>query len=345
MSFLRPAASNPKIQSMKQFLFCFATIVAILFASACQNSDKGASFGMESASTTAAPVPEASMDEAAPGAEEAGFGSSFADSTQIATEEEQPNAPPQDPQPKGGNQPSQPPKNQAVKQAAKPIARQIIKTADYRIQVENVDKSSRRANQLATKHGGYVSDSELTNSSYETSNRITIRVPIARFDSLLNDLGTDAIHTAHKRIGSQDVTEEYVDITTRLKTKIEVRDRYVDILRTKAKTVKDVLDAEEQIRIIQEEIEAKEGRLRYLKDQVGMSTIHLELYQSIEFRPEPNAFHESFSTKFVGGLKNGWNLLQGIVIFFVNIWPLLLVGGLFWWKRRWFWAKIRHKQA
>jgi hypothetical protein len=211
--------------------------------------------------------------------------------------------------------------------------------------VENVDKSSRHANELATKHGGFVSASELSNSSYETSNRITIRVPAANFDALLNDLGTDAIHTVFKRISSQDVTEEYVDITTRLKTKKEVRDRYVEILRTSAKSVKDILDAEEQIRIIQEEIEAKEGRLRYLKDQVGMSTINLELFQTIEYRPEPTAFHESFWSKMVGGLKNGWELLQGIDIFFVNIWPLLIIGGLLWWKRRWVWSKIRRNKS
>ena len=211
--------------------------------------------------------------------------------------------------------------------------------------MKDVNASSRNATNLATKHGGYVSDSELTNSSYETTNTLTIRVPATRFDSLLDDLGSEAIFTQYKRINSQDVTEEYVDITTRLKTKIAVRDRYVDILRTKAKSVKDVLDAEEQIRIIQEEIEAKEGRLRYLKDQVGMSTIRLELYQSIEYRPEPNVFHESFWSKMASGLKNGWELMQGLVIGLVSIWPLVLLFGLFFWKRRWIWSKIRRKQA
>jgi Domain of unknown function (DUF4349) len=320
---------------MKQFLFCSAIFLVLLFANACGNDASPGYSKAESAGATAssADMPDETVAtdmEAAP---------------QDFSEETPPPAPPQPTDPPGqpiGGQPNNPtikPSNQPI------IPRQIIKTADYRIQVKDVDASSRRANQLATKHGGYVSDSELTNSSYETTNRITIRVPIARFDSLLNELGTEAIHTAHKRISSQDVTEEYVDITTRLKTKIEVRDRYIDILRTKAKTVKDVLAAEEQIRIIQEEIEAKEGRLRYLKDQVGMSTIRLELYQAIEYHPEPDAFHESFWTKLVGGLKNGWDMLQGIVIFFINIWPLLLIGGVLWWKRRWLWSKIRRKQV
>lgn len=292
----------------------------LLLATACQNTSSA----------------DAS---AAPSAGEAQVETTRAD-VDFSPKEEEPPAPPQPTEPPVGNPPA-PPTDKPGKEPAKPIARQIIKTADYRIQVKDVDASSRTAEQLAKKHGGYVSDSELTNSSYETTNTITIRVPASRFDSLLHELGTEAIHTAHRRISSQDVTEEYVDITTRLKTKIEVRDRYVDILRTKAKTVKDVLDAEEQIRIIQEEIEAKEGRLRYLKDQVGMSTVRLEIYQAIEFRPEPNAFHESFWTKLVSGLKNGWDMLQGIVIFFVNIWPLLLVGGLLWWRRSWVLGKFR----
>ncbi|MBI5917256.1 MAG: DUF4349 domain-containing protein [Bacteroidetes bacterium] len=308
---------------MKNSIFVFALCQLLLLATACNKSgnadfSKGemAEYDQTASTARARPTEETPQDL-----------------------DEAPPAPPQQTQP----QPNQPiPDKQP---AVEKIARQIIKTANYRIQVKDVNASSRQANLLATQHGGYVSDSELTNSSYETTNAITIRVPAARFDSLLDDLGHEAIFTQYKRITSQDVTEEYVDITIRLKTKIAVRDRYVDILRTKAKTVKDVLAAEEQIRIIQEEIEAKEGRLRYLKDQVGMSTIRLELYQEIEFRPEPNAFRESFWVKLWTGLQNGWSLLQGIVIFFINIWPLVILFGLFWWKRRWVWSKIRRKQA
>ncbi|GEM_PF-519956 len=322
MSFCEETASIPKINFlMKKSIIVFAIFQLLLLATACQNAGN-ADFSKSEPSMTA--------DQAAP-ASEGGFSQS--EESPQDFEETPPPAPPQPQQP--NNPPGKP--------TSQPIPRQIIKTANYRIQVKDVNKSTRNANQLAIKHGGYVSDSELTNSSYQTTNAITIRVPAPRFDSLLDDLGQEAIFTQYKRISSQDVTEEYVDITTRLKTKIEVRDRYVEILRTRAKTVKDVLDAEEQIRIIQEEIEAKEGRLRYLKDQVGMSTIRLELYQEIEFRPEPKVFRESFWVKLVSGLKNGWELMQGLVIGLVSIWPLLLLAGLILWKRRWIWSKIRRK--
>jgi len=313
---------------MKQSIFSFGIIFLLCFAIACQNADK-ADFSR-------------SMPAGEPALESKTAWANESEDAPQDLDETPPPAPPQQPGGGGQPQPSQP--LPAGQPEPVKIPRQIIKTANYRIQVKDVNASAKQANLLATKHGGYVSDSELTNSSYEITNSLTIRVPAPRFDSLLDELGSEAIFTQYKRINSQDVTEEYVDITTRLKTKIAVRDRYVDILRTKAKTVKDVLDAEEQIRIIQEEIEAKEGRLRYLKDQVGMSTIRLELYQSIEYRPEPNVFHESFWSKLGTGLKNGWELMQGLVIGLVSIWPLVLLFVLFLWKRRWIWSKIRRRQ-
>ncbi len=235
------------------------------------------------------------------------------------------------------NQPTQGQEEEA------PVPRQIIKTANYRIQVKDLDVSSKHAAELATKHGGYVSQSTLNNSNYEISNELTIRVPANRFDSLLSDLGGEAIFTKYMRIQSEDVTRQYVDATTRLKTKKEVRDRYVEILRNKARTAEEILKAEEQIGIVQEEIEAKEAELRFLKDQVAMSTIMLELYQAIEYRPEPSAFHESFWSKLKTSLQDGWGLAQGLVLFFFNIWPIVILAIVIWWKRRWIGSKLRRK--
>lgn len=224
------------------------------------------------------------------------------------------------------------------------VPRQIIRNARYRMQVKDLQKSSERANRLTEKFGGYVSESEMTNSGYQLNLTLTLRVPAIQFDSLLAALGGEAMFTQYKQITSQDVTEEYTDILTRLNTKKEVRDRYIDILRNKAKTVQDVLQAEEQIRVIQEEIEAKEGRLRFLKNQVAMSTIYLEMYQQIEYQPEPDLYRESFWSKIWHSIRNGWELLQDLILFCFNIWPLILVGSLLWWRRKWLWSRMRRKK-
>ncbi|MBQ0740603.1 DUF4349 domain-containing protein, partial [Aquimarina celericrescens] len=88
------------------------------------------------------------------------------------------------------------------------------------------------------------------------------------FDIVLDSICKTAEFVDFKNISTIDVTEEYVDITSRLKTKVEVKQRYETILRTKAKTVEDILMAEEKLSKLQEEIESAQGRLKYLGSKV-----------------------------------------------------------------------------
>ncbi len=219
--------------------------------------------------------------------------------------------------------------------AGKPeVQRQIIRTGNLRFQVDHVKQSSTRVEEIVARFGGYVSGMTLTNTSYQISNYFQIRVPAGRFDSLMNALEEEAVFVNSRSMNTQDVTEEYLDIETRLKTKKEVRDRYVDILRNKAKTVEEVLKAEEAIRVLQEEIEAREGRLRYLKDQVGMSTIDLEIYEEVTYQPEPKTFRRTFVGRALTGLQNGWEAMLSFFIILINIWPFLLIGAVLIWQRK-----------
>ena len=219
--------------------------------------------------------------------------------------------------------------------AGKPeVQRQIIRTGNLRFQVDHVKQSSTRVEEIVARFGGYVSGMTLTNTSYQISNYFQIRVPASRFDSLMNALEGEALFVNSRSTNTQDVTEEYLDIETRLKTKKEVRDRYVDILRNKAKTVEEVLKAEEAIRVLQEEIEAREGRLRYLKDQVAMSTIDLEIYEEVTYQPEPKTFKRTFVGRALTGLQNGWEAVVTLVIVLVNLWPFLLIIGVLIWQRK-----------
>ncbi|MCB0705779.1 MAG: DUF4349 domain-containing protein [Saprospiraceae bacterium] len=221
------------------------------------------------------------------------------------------------------------------------ITRKIIKTADYRIRVNSVEESTTRIENLVTEYGGYITAQEVNSSSYELNGTISIRVPAEKFDALLEALGGEAEFTNYKRVEARDVTEEYVDIETRLATKKEVRDRYVDILRNKAKTVEEVLLAEEQIRVIQEEIESREGRLRFLKDRVSMSTINLNIYQLIEYQEEPSVYKRNFWGELKDNIVDGGALIRDIFLGLVSIWPLILLLLLFLWKGKWMWRKIR----
>lgn len=210
------------------------------------------------------------------------------------------------------------------------ITPKLIRTADMRFQVKDLELSSAAIEKKVTEHGAYVSNANMSSSNAEATNTITIRVPNKDFEVLLKDIAQESIYMERKNVSTQDVTEEYVDIAARLKTKKEVEARYVDILRNKAKTVEEVLKAEEQIRILREEIEAREGRLNYLQNQVSYSTITVQVFQQIEYHENPQELTESFGSKASSGFGQGWTVIQNIVIGIITIWPLILIGLVTW---------------
>lgn len=224
-----------------------------------------------------------------------------------------------------------------------PLNRKIIWTADMEVQVEDINKSQEKISELIAKNGAFISEMRRANENYEIYNHITIRVSSDKFNTLLNEIKSNGLYTQKLRIQSNDVTEEFIDIQSRLKTKEEVRERYINILKTKTGKISEVLEAEEAIRVITEEIEAQKGRLRYLKDQVNLSTIHAKLYQVLE-RPVSNYVPPSYWSKAKKAFINGWQGVTGLLLVFINIWPLILVVVLFIWKRKWFKRKFISKK-
>ena len=226
------------------------------------------------------------------------------------------------------------PQQQQVLPEPQTTSRKIIRTADYQYQVKEVEKSTTFIRNTTKTFDGFITQMNQRTDSYAIRNEFTIKVPADQFEALLEALLQDAIFVNHKRINSEDVTSQFVDIEARLSTKKAVRDRYMDILRTKTGNVRDVLDAEDRIRRIQEEIEAKEAQLRHLSGQVKYSTIHLSIYQELEYRNEPKVYKESFWVKMSKSLGAGWQAFLAIILFLVRIWPVLIVAGLVIWQRK-----------
>jgi len=218
-----------------------------------------------------------------------------------------------------------------------PADRKIIWNADLEFQVADVDASTKEISNLCSKYGAFISHMNMNSTNYEVSNRITIRVDNNHFNDLINDIKGTSTFIRKVEINSSDVTEEFIDIESRLKTKKEVRDRYIDILRNRSGEIKDVIAAEDAIRVITEEIEAKEGRLRFLQDKVSQSTIALQIYQKVDYKSEPETFEKGFFTKAGDSLATGWAIILELLLFALRIWPLLIIAMVIVvWRKKWF---------
>lgn len=206
------------------------------------------------------------------------------------------------------------------------IPTKIIKEGNIGIRVDDFKKARTSLDGLMKKYKAYVGDENERKSHYEIQSTIIIRIPAENFDAFMNEVGDIASKVNHKRISAKDVTKQYVDIQSRLKLKKEVRDKYESFLKN-AKNVEEMLAIEREVRILTEEIEAKEAELRYLSDKVGRSTITLDITQKLKYEyVDPDYAEPSFFQRVGKGFSSGWD---GLLAFFVGLtylWPLILIG-------------------
>ncbi len=199
----------------------------------------------------------------------------------------------------------------------------IIKSGNMSMEVEEYQKAMQQIADMVKAAQGYISNQNEQRTDYRITNTLTMRMPSQNFDALMTGISDVAKKVIFKNVNMHDVTEEYTDVAARLKTKREVELRYLEILKS-AKTIKDILEVEEQLRVIREEIESATARLKYMDDRVSYSTISLEVYQEIAYNA-PAPLQTGFGHKLLDSLISGWNGLLALVIGLVRIWPMMLI--------------------
>ena len=152
---------------------------------------------------------------------------------------------------------------------------------------------------------------------------LTIRIPADAFELFIKELEAMDSEIESKSIQSRDVTEAYYDTESRLQSKKVVMQRYRELL-AKAKNVKEILEVEEKLRVLQEEIESTEGRLRFLSDQIAYSTLQLYIYQPKDFvyKPTPK---DSFWERVKNAINTGWESAIAFILVLISVWPLLFI--------------------
>ncbi|HSW37989.1 MAG TPA: DUF4349 domain-containing protein [Acidobacteriota bacterium] len=208
--------------------------------------------------------------------------------------------------------------------------------------MDDIEGSKRRISRLVEEAKGYVTSLEESGNRTRVQSSFTIRVPAAGFDALVENILKEGIHVGNIRIDRKDVTEEFLDLTARMETQKALEIRYREILR-QARNVEEILKVEQALGALREEIEAKEGRIRYLSHQTEYSTIYARAYQNLPYSPPPPGVRQSFIGRLTSSLVNGWTELVDFVFDLLSIWPLVIVFcGIVYSIRKW--IKRRNKK-
>lgn len=232
--------------------------------------------------------------------------------------------------------PSSLPAGDTAARAAAPSM--VIRTGSARIEVDSLAPAVARVRGLAAQLGGWVASSSISSGRDELHEAtLELKVPAARWDDALAGLSPIG-HVENVTSQSQDVGEEYVDVSARLDNARRLEQRLLQLLATRTGKLSDVLAVERELASVRGEIERYEGHLRYLRTQVAMSTLSVTVHE-----PPPllartpgtsvigHAFLESwrnfvaFMAGFIAAL--GWLIPTAVLV-------LLLWLGLRWLQRR-----------
>lgn len=205
-----------------------------------------------------------------------------------------------------------------------PDDRKIIRKGDIKFETADITQTKDTIERITRELGGFISSETANEYNDRKEQVLMIRVPAGNFDLLAERITNTAKRIDRRNISSGDVTEEFIDVEARLKTRKEIESRYLELLK-KAGTVEDMLAIERETGRVREEIETTEGRLRYLKDKVSFSSLTVTFY-------ERTSSKFGFGSKFSQSLTNGWKTLLWFLIAITSLWPFILIlAGILGW--------------
>ena len=199
--------------------------------------------------------------------------------------------------------------------------RKLIINCNLNIEVESLDGVEQTVLNFAKSYGGYVTDS----SSYENSYSATIRIPSNKINDAMSAVGNFG-KIKYRNLYSEDVTEQFYDLQTRLSTKKIMRSNLEKYL-TQAQDIKDLLEIERQLNSVISDIESMEGRMKRLTNQIDYSTLYINMMLPMGFSehgfiwPDLGEDLKHFGMNFVNFIEKIF-----VGIFYISIFGVLLIA-------------------
>ncbi|WP_346705454.1 DUF4349 domain-containing protein [uncultured Agathobaculum sp.] len=217
----------------------------------------------------------------------------------------------------------------AVRENAK-----LILSADLTLETQDYDATCAALEQLTAEAGGYIESSGNAGEKGSRTANYTLRVPQEKFETFFAQIG-DTCHVVSANRWSEDVTEQYTDIETRLATLQTKHERLLALLDQAAK-MEDIISLENALADCEYEIDSLTGEKRHYDDLVSFSTFTVSLreVQTLTAVSEGTGFGAQLAQAAKNGLGGLTVTVRGLILMLVTLWPVLvllgIVGYVFW---------------
>lgn len=206
--------------------------------------------------------------------------------------------------------------------------RMVIYNAHLNVEVKDIKDTKNQLENLVSEMNGYiVSSSERNEGENKKYGNLKIRIPQEHFNSFIKKIEEISIEVLDRSVNGQDVTEEYVDLKSRLKSKRLVEERLITFMGQATRT-EDLLRISNELARVQEEIESVVGKMKYLEDQTDLSTVNVIIQENKLIIPDIQKDDlntwERTKQQFNESVNNVLLFASGTVVFLVGNSPILL---------------------
>jgi len=236
------------------------------------------------------------------------------------------------------------------------VERVVIQNADLSIVVIEPETKMDEIGKMAESMGGFVVSKNVY-QTYTSNNikvpegNITIRVPAENLDEALEKIKADAIEVENENRSGEDVTREYVDLKSRLKTHEQAAEQLSEILDQKTESA-EVIDVFNQLVYHREQIEMLKGQINYYEESAALSAVSVHVSAEETLQPLEIAGWRPAGVAR-DALQTLINFFQGFVNFLIWLIILILPAGvlimaLLWvvWRIfRFVWRKLFPRKA
>jgi PKD repeat protein len=158
--------------------------------------------------------------------------------------------------------------------------RMVVRTGGLELVVQDIPAAIDEITRIAGDSGGYVVTSQKWKEGEKVFGTMSIRVPAGNYNGIILSLRALALEIVSETTSSQDVTEEYTDLGSKIKNLEATENQLLKIMQTAVKT-EDVLSIQRELTTVRGEIEQAKGRMQYLERTSATSLINIKLNGAI----------------------------------------------------------------
>ena len=223
------------------------------------------------------------------------------------------------------------------------VAEKIVKTADMRFRVKDVQNTKEQLSKAIKAEGGTVAEFSIESSiqetdkvkqstdslkeitSYRTQGYLVAKVPSEKLDEFTNTIAKMAVFVDNQSMKMDDQSIAYLSNKLKAQNRVDAIEKINKVASKKSANVESSL-------YIKDDYVDKRIENMQIDSRVKFSTITLNFYQDNTVKTMIVAndnlydYRPAFINRLWLGIVNGWTIFKEIIIAISNLWMLILIG-------------------